>query len=124
MSDSAGFSKEILKEGDGPQPKSGDRLKMHYTGTLEDGTKFDSSYDRNSPFEFQIGVGQVIRGWDEGVLTMKVGEKARLTIQPEYGYGSSGVPQANIPPHAVLIFDVELLSIGSQSSSSARCNLL
>lgn len=103
---------ETITEGDGKTfPKQGDRLKMHYVGTLADGgTKFDSSRDRNSPFEFQIGVGQVIRGWDEGVMQMSVGQRANLFIPSEMGYGAQGAGGA-IPPNADLIFDVELLEI-------------
>ncbi|EPR59296.1 peptidyl-prolyl cis-trans isomerase [Toxoplasma gondii GAB2-2007-GAL-DOM2] len=103
-----GVFKKILKEGDGPQPQPGEEVVVHYTGTLLDGTKFDSSRDRDSPFKFIIGEGQVIRGWDLGVMKMKRGERAMLTIQPDYGYGASGSPPV-IPPNSVLKFDVELL---------------
>lgn len=83
---------------------------MHYTGKLTDGTKFDSSHDRGQPLEFPVGKGMVIRGWDEGVLTMNVGEKAVLTCEPSHAYGERGFPPI-IPPSATLIFDVELVGI-------------
>ena len=97
-------------EGQGESPKVGQRVTVHYTGWLEDGTKFDSSLDRGEPFTFTIGVGQVIRGWDEGVLTMKVGGKRRLIIPADLGYGSRGAGNV-IPPNATLLFDVELLGV-------------
>jgi len=89
--------------------RNGDMLSMHYTGTLEDGKKFDSSYDRSEPFKFQIGVGQVIKGWEEGVLGMCVGEKRRLIVPPALGYGDQGAGDI-IPGGATLFFDVELVS--------------
>ncbi|XP_041374471.1 FK506-binding protein 2-like isoform X3 [Gigantopelta aegis] len=93
------------------QVKKLDKLKMHYTGTLEkDGSKFDSSLDRNEAFEFQIGVGHVIKGWDEGLIGMCIGEKRKLTIPPDMGYGDQGAGE-KIPPGATLVFEVELLSI-------------
>jgi FKBP-type peptidyl-prolyl cis-trans isomerase FkpA len=102
---------EKLTNGTGPMPKAGDTVTVHYTGRLPDGTKFDSSVDRDEPFSFVLGQGQVIQGWDEGVATLKVGDKARLTIPPEKAYGEQGYPGV-IPPRATLIFEVELLRIG------------
>jgi len=106
----SGLKIEPLHVPEGCEVKSqnGQLLTMHYTGTLEDGTKFDSSLDRNEPFKFQIGVGQVIRGWEEGVLGMCVGEKRKLVVPPELGYGDQGAGEI-IPGGATLHFDVELL---------------
>jgi FKBP-type peptidyl-prolyl cis-trans isomerase FkpA len=101
---------EMITSGAGLSPKRGETVTVHYTGWLTDGTKFDSSVDRDEPFALVLGTGQVIQGWDEGVATMRVGDKARLTIPPELAYGEEGYPGA-IPPHATLIFEVELLSI-------------
>ncbi|HIJ81297.1 MAG TPA: FKBP-type peptidyl-prolyl cis-trans isomerase [Desulfuromonadales bacterium] len=96
--------------GKGAAPVAGKQVKVHYTGTLENGTKFDSSRDRNEPFSFVIGVGQVIAGWDEGVMSMKVGGKRKLTIPAKLGYGARGAGGV-IPPNATLLFDVELLDV-------------
>lgn len=101
---------EKITAGAGPAPKHGDTVTVHYTGWLTDGTKFDSSLDRDDPFSFVLGAGQVIQGWDQGVAGMRVGDKARLTIPPELAYGQQGFPGA-IPPNATLVFEVELLSI-------------
>ena len=90
-------------------PKATDTVEVHYTGRLVNGTKFDSSVDRGQPFRFRLGAGQVIRGWDEGVAGMKEGEKRKLTIPPDLGYGSSGA--GPIPPNSTLVFDVELLNV-------------
>lgn len=104
-----GLKIEILKQGSGEEVKKNDVIAVHYTGRLEDGTKFDSSLDRGEPFTFTLGTGKVIKGWDLGVLGMKIGEKRQLTILPELGYGAGGI--GHIPPNATLIFEIELLSI-------------
>ena len=109
-----GLQYEDSKVGEGASPKTGQTCVMHYTGWLWEngakGKKFDSSVDRNEPFEFSIGRGQVIKGWDEGVATMKVGGKRTLLIPPDLGYGSRGAGGV-IPPNATLVFDVELLGV-------------
>lgn len=105
-----GLKYEVLRQGNGPAAKAGQTVAVHYTGWLTDGTKFDSSVDRGQPFDFQLGAGQVIKGWDEGVAGMKVGEKRKLTIPSSLGYGDRGAG-GKIPPGATLIFDVELLGI-------------
>merc|ERR1712038_572465 len=107
-----GIKKKIIREGTGATPPAGSKVKVHYTGTLEsDGSKFDSSRDRNEPFEFTIGEGSVIKAWDEGVATMKVGERAILTCREDFAYGKKGSPP-KIPGGATLIFDIDLLSFG------------
>ncbi|KAF7293873.1 Peptidyl-prolyl cis-trans isomerase [Mycena chlorophos] len=106
-----GVTVEILKPGDGSTyPKKGDTVTIHYVGTLDDGYKFDSSVDRQKPFQTEIGVGKVIKGWDEGIPQLSLGEKAILKMTPDYGYGARGFPPS-IPPHANLQFEVQLLSI-------------
>ncbi|MBX2798908.1 MAG: FKBP-type peptidyl-prolyl cis-trans isomerase [Myxococcales bacterium] len=107
----ADLNVEELVVGDGPEASAGQRVEVHYTGWLTDGSKFDSSVDRGQPFPFQLGAGQVIKGWDQGVAGMKVGGKRKLTIPPELGYGERGFPGA-IPPNATLVFEVELLKVG------------
>ncbi len=105
-----GLEAEEIKIGTGAEAKSGKTVKVHYTGWLKNGTKFDSSVDRNTPFEFPLGAGRVIKGWDKGVEGMKIGGKRKLTISPELGYGAQGAGGV-IPPNSVLIFDVELLGV-------------
>ncbi|MFT3708867.1 MAG: FKBP-type peptidyl-prolyl cis-trans isomerase [Archangium sp.] len=102
---------EDLQVGTGPEAKAGHEVAVHYTGTLTNGSKFDSSRDRGTPFEFELGAGMVIKGWDQGVAGMKVGGRRKLTIPPELGYGAGGYPPV-IPPNSTLIFDVELISVG------------
>ncbi len=104
----SGLKVEILKQGNGPKPKTGQTVSVHYTGTLSDGKKFDSSRDRGKPINFKLGMGQVIPGWDQGLALLNVGTRAKLTIPPQLGYGARGAGNV-IPPNATLIFDVELL---------------
>ncbi len=106
----SGLKIEDLTQGEGDTAAAGQRVSVHYTGWLLEGDKFDSSVDRNQPFEFTLGKGMVIRGWDEGVAGMKIGGKRRLTIPPQLGYGARGAGGV-IPPNATLVFDVELLAI-------------
>ena len=105
-----GLQYEDLAEGEGDAAEAGRPVSVHYTGWLTDGTKFDSSVDSGQPFQFNLGAGQVIAGWDEGVCGMKAGGKRKLTIPPELGYGTAGAGGV-IPPGATLVFDVELLEI-------------
>ena len=105
---SSGLQFIVVEEGSGEPPAPGSRVRVHYTGMLEDGTVFDSSYKRNQPLEFDLGQRQVIAGWDEGIALMKAGAKYRLIIPPELGYGERGAGGV-IPPNATLLFDVELL---------------
>ena len=106
----SGLQIEDVSEGSGPEAKSGQQVRVHYTGWLIDGKKFDSSKDRGQPFGFTLGGGQVIKGWDEGVEGMKVGGVRKLTIPPELGYGTRGAG-ALIPPGATLVFEVELIGL-------------
>ena len=100
-----------IQVGSGDEAKSGKRVDMHYTGWLTNGTKFDSSLDRGQPFSFNLGAGQVIAGWEQGVPGMKVGGKRKLVIPPELGYGARGTPGGPIPPNATLRFEVDLLDV-------------
>jgi FKBP-type peptidyl-prolyl cis-trans isomerase len=102
--------KEDLKVGKGTAAKTGDTVKVHYTGTLLDGSKFDSSRDRDEPFQFKLGTGMVIKGWDEGIVGMKPGGRRKLTIPADMAYGKNGHPPV-IPPDSPLVFDVELIEI-------------
>lgn len=106
----SGLEYVILESGKGAQPKKGQKVQVHYRGTLPDGKEFDSSYKRGKPLSFTLGVGQVIKGWDEGIALLKPGGKAKLVIPPQLAYGARGVPPT-IPPNATLIFDVELIGI-------------
>ncbi len=105
-----GLKIEDIKTGNGAEAKAGNTITAHYTGTLLDGTKFDSSLDRGQPFSFELGAGRVISGWDQGVLGMKVGGKRKLTIPPDLAYGANGIP-GMIPPNAALVFEIELLGV-------------
>ncbi len=106
----SGLQYIVVEEGTGDKAVSGKKVKVHYTGKLEDGTEFDSSVKRGEPIEFTLGVGQVIKGWDEGIALMNVGDKYQLIIPPELGYGAAGAGNV-IPPNSVLIFDVELIEV-------------
>ena len=101
---------QIIQKGEGKAAEAGKTVSVHYKGQLADGTVFDSSYKRNAPLDFQVGVGQVIAGWDEGICLLNVGAKARLVIPSDLGYGSAGAGGV-IPPDATLVFDVELMDV-------------
>src|SRR5688572_15023517 len=107
----SGLTIEDVTVGSGAVAASGQKVKVHYTGWLTNGTKFDSSKDRGDPFEFPLGAGRVIKGWDEGVQGMKIGGKRKLTIPPGLGYGARGAGNV-IPPNSTLVFEVELLGVG------------
>jgi FKBP-type peptidyl-prolyl cis-trans isomerase len=109
---------EDIEVGKGEEVKNGDTVKVQYTGTLSDGTKFDSSYDRDKPFEFTVGEGNVKKGWDQGILGMKVGGKRNLVIPPDLGYGEEG--SGPIPPNSTLIFEIELLEFVKDSNSNGN----
>ena len=108
-----GMKVDVLKEGTGAGAKTGDLIVVNYVGTLTDGTKFDSSIDRNQPFSYTLGQNQVIQGWELGILGMKVGEERKLTIPPELAYGAAGRPPV-IPQNATLVFDITMLSINGK----------
>ncbi len=110
MKTASGLEIEDITEGTGATPQPGQTAVVHYVGTLLTGTKFDSSRDRGAPFSFPLGQGRVIKGWDEGVATMKVGGVRKLTIPPELGYGARGAGGV-IPPNATLVFEVELMDV-------------
>lgn len=110
MTTADGLQIEEITAGNGTEANAGNKVQVHYTGWLTNGTKFDSSVDRGQPFAFNLGAGQVIKGWDQGVQGMKVGGKRKLTIPPDLGYGSRGAGNV-IPPNATLVFEVELLDV-------------
>jgi len=116
------FVKTTVKAGNSDQPKKGDTVHVHYVGTLANGDKFDSSRDRGKCFTFVVGIGSVIKGWDEGLLQMTVGEKANLVCPPDYAYGADS-PSPKIPANSTLYFEVELLQIGGSPPAEDSCSL-
>ena len=115
----SGLTYLITRRGTGRQPKTGEMVVVHYTGALTNGVKFDSSLDRGQPFTFRLGAGQVIKGWDEGIAALHIGDQAVLVIPPQLGYGARGAGDGLIPPDATLIFIVELVDIRATSESQA-----
>lgn len=111
QNNASGIQITTQKEGDGDGAKAGDTVTVNYVGMFTDGKVFDSSIPRGQPFVFKLGAGQVIKGWDEGLVGMKTGEKRKLVISPEFGYGARGTPGGEIPPNSTLIFEVEMLKI-------------
>lgn len=120
VSNKMGVQKTIIKPGSGRTPKQGELVQAHYVGRFLDGKEFDSSRARNKPLTFMIGIGSVIKGWDEGILDMKLGEIAILKVTSDFGYGPEGMPPT-IPPNADLEFEVELLSAGDDKADSGGC---
>ncbi|MEK7605156.1 MAG: FKBP-type peptidyl-prolyl cis-trans isomerase [Patescibacteria group bacterium] len=115
------FKSEDITNGTGAEAATGDTVKVNYVGTLTNGKKIDSSYDRNQPFSFKLGNGEVIKGWDQGVVGMKIGGKRKLTIPPELAYGNQA--QGTIPANSTLIFEIELLEVTKDTQNSQQPNL-
>uniref|UniRef100_A0A6U3A411 peptidylprolyl isomerase n=1 Tax=Paramoeba aestuarina TaxID=180227 RepID=A0A6U3A411_9EUKA len=118
-----GYTRTVLKEGTGRTPKNGEVIKAHYIGRLKsNGKEFDNSRARNKPLTFIIGIGSVIRGWDEGIMEMKLGETCTLEVSSDYGYGEEGLAEGGIPPNADLVFEVQLLQCGDDEAPSSGCS--